>query len=279
MNFKFTLTFMGIAAGSAFALSASPARAASFGFSAQDAVDGQCVGQMSCSLADEFFTLSTNKTITQKTVGGVLGLGVAEDAENLRTDTSEGEIDADEWFDIGFGQAAVLEELQLSHMYQPGEHADFVYEMAEVEIWLEDGSTQVGTLQVTGDTSAVWSGSGSVDNLSASFDGINFYDGQGSLLNDRDGEAEAYPGGGSYSITNPFGDLEIAGLRLRPRQVNRINLDGTESDRTPGGYFNSDFTVSSVVATTNTADVPEPAATAALIGFGAMALGLRRRQK
>ncbi len=290
MNFKQTSTLAGILAGSALALSATPAQAASFGFSAQDAVDGACVGQASC-IVNDFFNLSTNKQITAKNVGeagyDVLGLGVASDASNMGLDTSEGEIDADEWFDIGFKEAAVLEQLQLSHMYQPGEMYDWVYEKAEVEIKLADGSTQTGTLEVTGDTTATWSGSGSVSNVSASFDGtVDDFRTEGVVdhnSDDRDLKAEAYRGGGSYTIANPFGNLEIAGLRLKP-----IVMDAPEdspialkSGDKPAGWRNSDFTVSSVVATVSedAADIPEPATTAALIGFGAMALGLRRRKQ
>uniref|UniRef100_A0ACD5GTT2 Uncharacterized protein n=1 Tax=Desertifilum tharense IPPAS B-1220 TaxID=1781255 RepID=A0ACD5GTT2_9CYAN len=113
-----------------------------------------CVGQNTC-LVNDFFTLTAqpgNKEITTKTIGGVQGLGVADDAQNLGRDPSRGEIDIGEILRVDFARSSVLEFLDLSFMYQPGVYEDEVFEIAQVT-----SDAGVGTLTITGDTSAVWS--------------------------------------------------------------------------------------------------------------------------
>ncbi|HTL89456.1 MAG TPA: hypothetical protein VL134_08635, partial [Leptolyngbya sp.] len=185
----------GLVAGSTIAAFQPSANAASF--TAQDAVNAGCVGLTSCTVngfylkATDNSTPAQDRTITQKTIDGVVGLGVRN---GMNSDPSSGEIDFNEILSVGFGQpnqqkALTLKSIDLSFLYQPGVYSDKVYEVALVSA---TGGSQVGKLRVTGDTSAVWSLGGTVTNLAASIVGS----------------------GGSYRITNPFGDDKITGVKL-----------------------------------------------------------------
>lgn len=228
----------GLLAASTIVLSNASAQAASF--TAQDAVDDLCVGKTTC-LVNDFFTLSTTpskRQLTQKTVNGTLGIGIAKNASNVSGDSSQGEIDLDESLMVKFAQAGVLESLQLSFLYQPGVFFDQVFEAALVTA--EGVLSKVGTLKVTGDNSAVWSLGGTVLNVSPS----------------------TSAGGGSYSILNPFGSTTIAGFSLTPVKVG-----------TAKGSANSDFALSAA-----SVSVPEPATLAGLgLVSGLLAVSRRRK--
>ncbi len=242
---------MGLVASSLIAANA-PAHAAAF--TTADA--GQaCFAQTTCTV-NNFFTITAQKDgvanpqITYKTVGGVLGFGVAADANNLAADQSYGEIDDDESLSVGFKSIQKVTALDLSFLYQPGVYGDQVYEMA---LATPLGSSLRGLLTVTGDTTATWSFNGttsaaSVKNLSPSIEGK----------------------AGEYEISNPFGDMLVSGFSLTP------NLNAIQGTSTVAkGASNSDF----ALVGAQTASVPEPGAAGAIVGVGAMAgLRLRRRR-
>jgi PEP-CTERM motif len=234
----------GVLSTGAIAFTSTSAQAASF--TAQDAVAQNCVGQQSC-LVNNFFTLSANpaknRQLTQKTVGGVLGIGVAQDAKKLSSDSSQGEIDLGEVLKVDFKKAGILESLQLSFLYQPGIYYDQVFEAALVTA--NGVLNKIGTLKVTGNSTAIWSlPGGSVVNVSP------------SLTN----------GGGSYSILNPFGKTEIAGFSLTPVKVKDAN------GNYPTGSKNSDFALSAAAV-----HVPEPTTLAGLGVVGLLAASRRRK--
>lgn len=235
MNLKQTALWFGLLTGGWLATTAPNAIAASF-----TAADAEfCVGQNTC-LVNDFFTLTAqpnNKEITTKTIGGVQGLGVADDAQNLGRDPSRGEIDIGEILRVDFARSSVLEFLDLSFMYQPGVYEDEVFEIAQVT-----SDAGVGTLTITGDTSAVWSLGGSVVNLSPSLVGR----------------------GGSYRILNPFSDSSISGFSLTP--VLNTDADGN----IPTGFENSDFALSAVGTIEAEVKIPESSSTGALLGLGAL---------
>ena len=256
MNLKHTSVCTGVIAGSILIFSHAPTHAASF--TAQDAVSAGCVTKTTCNV--DGFTLTATKNgiadpeITQKTVGGVLGLGIAANASpaGVNNDQSQGEIDIDEALSVGFASVQKLTSLDLSFLYRPGVYYDQVYEMATATPL---GSSLKGLLTITGEKTATWTFNGITSdavNLSPSSEGS----------------------GGSYRILNPFGDLTTAGLSLIP-QLNTIR--GTS--KIPGGYANSDFALSRV-ETASVAAIPESSAAAVLLSFGAMIpLGLRRRRR
>lgn len=227
-----------LVAGGVLALSAGSAQAATL--TAADVVAaGTCVGQVSCSVNG--FNLSVNQPsgsrMTQKTVGGVLGIGISRDGSSGpgSADQSEGEIDLGEVLGVSFNAEKTLASLDLSFLYRPGVYADQVYEVAKIT-----AGNLVGTLTVTGSTSAVWSLGGTVQNLSPSSNGK----------------------GGSYRIFNPFGDAQISGFTLTP----------VDASPNVSSFRDSDFTLSRVEA------VPEPGTIAALAFAAASGLGLRRRR-
>ncbi|BAS58721.1 PEP-CTERM sorting domain-containing protein [Leptolyngbya boryana CZ1] len=257
MNKQVSLSlFAGVLATGAIVAFQPSANAASFSFSASDAVNAGCVGQTNCNV-NGFFSVGASTTrnafdpvLTQKTVGGVLGIGIdsSKDANgNPAGETvnnqSLGEIDIDETLSVGFKSAGVLKALDLSFLYRPGVYNDGVFEVALVQA---DGGIGSGTLRVTSANSAVWSLGGTVTNLA---------------LSSKDA-------GGSYRITNPFGDIKITGFSLKALAQTAPN-----STTTPAGAKNSDFTLSRVEVT----KVPEPTTVIGLGLVGLLAASRRRK--
>ncbi len=242
MNKSTSLSILiGLVAGSAIATFQTAANAASF--TAQDAKDAGCIGLTSCTVngftlnATDNGTPAQTRNITEKTVGGVLGLGVRN---GTNSDPSSGEIDFNEILSVGFGKALTLKSLDLSFLYQPGVYNDAVFEVALVKA---TGGTQTGKLRVTGNTSAVWeSAEGTVVNLSPSVKGK----------------------GGSYRLLNPFGDDKILGFSLTALQAKDAK------GKTPAGGANSDYALSAV-------QVPEPTTVAGLGVVGLLAFARRRQ--
>lgn len=221
-------------------------------FTARNAKDAGCIGFTSCTVNG--FRLSSSPqdhVISEKTVGGVLGLGV----RNPIRDRSNGEIDFGETLSVGFARQQTLKSFDLSFLYQPGVYGDQVFEVALVNV---TGSTQSGRLRVTGDRSAVWEladgaswrSVGSVANLSPS----------------------VRKQGGSYRVLNPFGGDRILGFSLTAQRVRRDNLSTpcTSGTSCPTGVANSDYALTAV-------QVPEPTTVAGLGVVGLLAIARRRQ--
>ncbi|WP_052646632.1 PEP-CTERM sorting domain-containing protein [Spirulina subsalsa] len=245
MKLNPTALISGLAAAGAIAASGMTAQAASF--TARDAEAAACANQQVC-VVNDFFTLTAGNDmyLTHKSFEGFYGLGIAENPDpNLqwKDDPSWGEIDSNgEFLRVDLAVTKALRSIDLNFLYQPGVNSDRVFEVAEITATLLDGSFLTHTLTVTGDTSASWSGTGSVVNVSPSTAG----------------------GGGWYSILNPFGDLEVASLSFAAVRVN---------DSLTRQSWDSDYTLKGI------ATVPEPATVLGLVGVAALAgFGVRRRQ-
>lgn len=89
-----------------------------------------------------------------KTVNGVTGMGVERGAVS-------GEIDGWEFMEFEFHEAVVINCLEVAFLYDEGEFGDKWAEIARVLTDISDD-----TLTVTSDTTAVWTNSGTVINLS-----------------------------------------------------------------------------------------------------------------
>ncbi len=254
MNKHISLSLIvGLVAGSSIAAFQPSANAASFSFNAQDAIGAGCVGQTTCTVKS-FFSVTANTTrnsapplLTTKTIGGIQGIGIdSSNPKNGETapNQSVGEIDIDETLNVGFKSVGVLKSLDLSFLYRPSVYGDEVYEIALVRA---DDGLGSGTLKVTSPNSAVWSLGGIVTNLS---------------LSSKDN-------GGSYRISDPFGDVKIKGFSLTAVQAK--DKDGKTI---PVGAKNSDFDLSRVEVT----KVPEPTTVLSLGVVGLLAFARRRNE-
>lgn len=267
MNYKKSLTFIGLITSSALALSSNPAQAFSFnpastGTSADlgtcSALGGTFKGLSaakipSCTTADGF-TLEaapTGKNLQGKEVGGIHGVGVSGkiNSPTYVADPVAGEIDNGESIKLTLPNPGdVLKNIGLSFLYQPGVFADKVFEKAKITT--DTGLS--GFLTVTGNTSATWSflGGGAVTNLSPSTGN----------------------GGGYYNIDNPFGDAVFSYLTLTPESYT-VDFYGFTIKAVS---TNSDFALAHATAAARS--VPEPTALAGLGLIGGLLLVSRRRQ-
>jgi hypothetical protein len=168
----------------------------------------------------------TGGSFSFKTVAGFTGLGVSS--------LTAGEIDIGESISITFTGQQVFNQLTLGFLFDGPEFGD-LKEIAAVRI---NGTTEY-KLTAMGATSASWTGSGSVLNMSPATDA----------------------GAGVWSITNPFGDTAIKKLELYPLSSN------------PGGN-ESDFSLISL----NTRNVPEGGSTLGLFGLALSALAIYQKR-
>ncbi|MEQ8770136.1 MAG: hypothetical protein RIB60_06465 [Phycisphaerales bacterium] len=100
-------------------------------------------------------TVTTDDGVTKrKTVNGVTGVGVSGGTVN-------GEIDTREALNFDFASPLAVDEITIAFLYDNGQFGDHPAEVA-------DFVTDLGTytLQVTGPTTATWSGGGMVENMS-----------------------------------------------------------------------------------------------------------------
>ncbi|MDR5171143.1 PEP-CTERM sorting domain-containing protein [Methylobacillus flagellatus] len=107
------------------------------------------------------------------------------------SDVTVGEIDKNEWIIAKFDDATVISNLTLGLLFNGPEYGDNK-EQASITVTYFDNSTDTFKLVATGDTTAFWSGLGSVTNLSPAIDGL----------------------GGVWSLDNPFGDTAIKSFSL-----------------------------------------------------------------
>lgn len=155
-----------------------------------------------------------------------------------------GEVDNGEYINATFTTNIQLASINLGLLFDGPEYSD-VNEKVQVSATYADNSVHTFVLTATGATSALWSGLGTVVNLSPAVAGL----------------------GGAWSVLNPFGTNDIKTLSLTAL---------TGSCGTAGGACSnqSDFTLISVTT------VPEPESYAMLLaGLGLMGTIVRRRNK
>ena len=97
---------------------------------------------------------ASHRNFLSKTVRGVTGVGI-------RGGAVSGEIDGSESITFSFDQAVNITELQISFLYDNGQFGDSPAEAALIATNLGEN-----TLQVTGHTTATWTGLGHVSNAS-----------------------------------------------------------------------------------------------------------------
>jgi hypothetical protein len=169
-----------------------------------------------------------------KSLAGFTGVGTS-------SGPVAGEIDygVNDWIKINFASPVSLQEITLGTLFANRNYGDNVNEIAKIEYG--PGLNDFVTLQATGATTYIYSGLGSVTNLSF---GTDTY-------------------GGVWKITNPFGG----------QAVNYIKFTALDGGLGRTGSDNSDFDVVSV----STTSVPEPTSLL-LLGFGLVGLaGLSRK--
>lgn len=156
---------------------------------------------------------SSPRNLTQNTVNGVTGIGVigGRVAGEIDLGTFVGD---EENITITYGAATTVTDIRLAFLFQPGQWTDTVFEAARITA---NGVDYV--LTVTGNTTATWTGAGSVVNLSPALD-VN---------------------SGVFRIINPF-----------PGQVTTVRFSAVNQSNALN-ETNSDFALLRVEST------PEPA--------------------
>lgn len=169
-----------------------------------------------------------------KTIAGYDMAGILGGYEN-------GEIDLDdEAMTFQFDAPSVVNTLDLGALFAAVEEDDLYNEMAKVTVYVGELVYEY-TLSVMDGTNAIWSGSGTVSNVSPA----------------------TFGNAAVWSITNPFGDLAI----------DAMVLSGIGPDA-PTDYRNNDYGFVSLSAT----PVPEPG-TVSLMALGMAGLGFAGRKR
>ena len=172
---------------------------------------------------------------THKSVAGYDVAGVLGGYEN-------GEIDLDdESLEITYAAPQTIGSLDLGLLFAAGEEDDLYNEQAMVIATLSDGSTASYTLSVVDGTTAVWSGPGSVTNVSPATNG----------------------NAAVWSLSSPFGGAAVVSLEL-------VGY----GPALPTTYRNNDYGLVSVTST----PVPEPGVMS-LMGLGLAGLAFAGRKR
>ncbi|MDY6786461.1 MAG: PEP-CTERM sorting domain-containing protein [Cyanobacteriota bacterium] len=257
MKLKHLSTCIGLVATSAIAFSAESARAASFDFTNNVALGGCGVltDDLTTPLFQAFIDTNLEKSCTTaegltltasdpgdgflqgKMVGDTIGVGITvPGAGPVPAEVQNGEL-----LTVDIPTESKIDFIDLGFLYRPGVFGDAVFEVAQI---MTDTGL-MGTLTVTGETSAVWSLGGVVSNLSPSK------------------EVE----GGQYRIDNPFGDIGgISSLKFTAP---------TAGKRPP---TDSDYALVAIGTTPDIDQVPEPAALLGLTVVGGLMAASRRKK-
>jgi len=174
--------------------------------------------------------IASGGNLELKNHNGFNGLGISGGG-------SGGEIDLGQKLTINFLTPQVVEDFTVVFLYDGPEYADG-HEVAAIRV---NGSTEY-QLTATGSTSASWTGSGSVANLSPA----------------------TSDGGAIWKITNPFSATPITSIELYPL----VYPVGQEAPNP------SDFSLRAF----NTSAVPDGGSMASLLGLSAFALTVLRRK-
>lgn len=174
--------------------------------------------------------VATGGNLELKTHNGWTGLGISGGAAG-------GEIDIGQKLTISFNSAQYIDDISLAFLYNGPEYQDG-QEIAAIRI---NGTTEF-TLTAVTDTTAAWTGSGTVQNL--------------STANSNSGAI--------WNIINPFGLTKVNSIELYPLMYpvgqSAPNL--------------SDFSLRKF----HTHSAPDAGATGALLGIGALALAAFRKK-
>lgn len=178
---------------------------------------------------------STPGDFTHKTIAGYDVAGILGGYEN-------GEIDLDdEAMTITYDVAQTIDSLDLGLLFAAGEEDDLYNEQALVIATLADGSTLSYTLSVVDGTTAMWSGPGTVANVSPATNG----------------------NAAVWSLSSPFGAAAVVSLELLGY-----------GPALPESYRNNDYGLVSVTST----PVPEPGMLS-LMGLGLAGLAFAGRKR
>jgi hypothetical protein len=271
MNYKKSLAFIGLLTSSALALSSNPAQAFNFTTEANTCSAAALTGytsdgfKLTAGTTDGRTAALACKTVADKGnvddgyKGNVTGIGVTASVK----DQVPGEIGITEYIDLVFpnSKPGILNSLDLSFLYQPGEFEDKVFEIAAVSID-KDKFTKGGTLRVKNDNTAVWSSFSGSQEITAK---SNSTDNKGSIQ-----------GGGWYSIGNPFGNTVFKSLRLTALPGSKTSNTNTPDIKlSEYSKANSDFAL--VGAELKSVTVPEPTTLAGLAIVGGLLLATRRK--
>ncbi|MFL9609717.1 PEP-CTERM sorting domain-containing protein [Methylobacillus sp. Pita2] len=176
--------------------------AASLQANATDTVYGKDFGNgstytSSINGTDVTFSAKTGNN-KNKLIDGVFSYKPAQDGYQgvgvspvKGSDTTVGEIDKNEWIFAEFNDARVISNVTLGLLFDGPEYNDSK-EKAFFTVTFFDNSTQEFKLQAQGETIALWTGDGSVSNISPAINGL----------------------GGVWSIDNPFGDAAVKSFVL-----------------------------------------------------------------
>lgn len=178
---------------------------------------------------------ATPTVFAHKLVGGYDVVGVSGGYEG-------GEIDlANEAIDFYFTSPTILTQLSVGALFAQSEQDDLYNEQALITVYDVAGNASSYVLSVTGATTADWSGSGSVSNVSPA----------------------TFGNGAVWSLSMPFGTAAIS----------RLTLSAIGPDQ-PTDFRNNDYGFVSLSGR----EVPEPG-TVALMGVGLAGLAVAGRKR